>query len=74
MLQPDVFDSLISSEGVSIPPDYAAEMLAHDPTAGELRTHYAGFFDPGFGYSPGKNSVTGAALRWRFARGMSRSW
>jgi dCTP deaminase len=26
-------------------------MLAYDPTAGELRTHYAGFFDPGFGYS-----------------------
>ena len=34
-----------------IPPSYAAEMLAYDPTAGELRTHYAGFFDPGFGYS-----------------------
>jgi dCTP deaminase len=29
-------------------------MLAYDPTAGELRTHYAGFFDPGFGYSQGK--------------------
>src|SRR4029077_20020121 len=39
------------AEGVSIPPSYAAEMLAYDPTAGELRTHYAGFFDPGFGYS-----------------------
>jgi dCTP deaminase len=26
-------------------------VLAYDPTAGELRTHYAGFFDPGFGYS-----------------------
>jgi dCTP deaminase len=25
-------------------------MMAYDPTAGELRTHYAGFFDPGFGY------------------------
>ena len=37
----------------SIPPGYAAEMLAYDPTAGELRTHYAGFFDPGFGYSRG---------------------
>jgi dCTP deaminase len=29
-------------------------MLAYDPTAGELRTHYAGFFDPGFGYSRSK--------------------
>ena len=36
----------------SIPPDLAAEMTAYDPTAGELRTHYAGFFDPGFGYDP----------------------
>ncbi len=31
-------------------PGYAAEMMAYDPTAGELRTHYAGFFDPGFGF------------------------
>jgi dCTP deaminase len=52
VLEPEVFYLLLSHEGVSIPPSYAAEMLAYDPTAGELRTHYAGFFDPGFGYSP----------------------
>jgi dCTP deaminase len=51
VLDPEVFYLLLSSEEVSIPPSYAAEMLAYDPTAGELRTHYAGFFDPGFGYS-----------------------
>jgi dCTP deaminase len=51
VLEPEVFYLLLSAEGVSIPPRYAAEMLAYDPTAGELRTHYAGFFDPGFGYS-----------------------
>jgi dCTP deaminase len=51
VLEPEVFYLLLSAEGVAIPPDYAAEMLAYDPTAGELRTHYAGFFDPGFGYS-----------------------
>jgi dCTP deaminase len=51
VLEPEVFYLLLSAEGVSIPPSYAAEMLAYDPTAGELRTHYAGFFDPGFGYS-----------------------
>ena len=34
------------------PADLAAEMTAYDPTSGELRTHYAGFFDPGFGYDP----------------------
>jgi dCTP deaminase len=52
VLEPEVFYLLLSAEGVSVPPCYAAEMLAYDPTAGELRTHYAGFFDPGFGYSP----------------------
>jgi dCTP deaminase len=51
VLEPEIFYLLLSAEGVSIPPSYAAEMLAYDPTAGELRTHYAGFFDPGFGYS-----------------------
>jgi dCTP deaminase len=51
VLEPEVFYLLLSAEGVAIPPSYAAEMLAYDPTAGELRTHYAGFFDPGFGYS-----------------------
>jgi len=50
VLEPEIFYLLLSAEGVSIPPSYAAEMLAYDPTAGELRTHYAGFFDPGFGY------------------------
>ena len=56
MLEPEVFYLLLSSEGVSIPPSYAAEMLAYDPTAGELRTHYAGFFDPGFGYSRARDT------------------
>jgi dCTP deaminase len=51
VLEPEVFYLLLSAEGVSVPPCYAAEMLAYDPSAGELRTHYAGFFDPGFGYS-----------------------
>jgi dCTP deaminase len=51
VLEPEAFYLLLSAEGVSIPPSFAAEMLAYDPTAGELRTHYAGFFDPGFGYS-----------------------
>jgi dCTP deaminase len=50
VLDPEVFYLLLSAEGVCVPPSYAAEMMAYDPTAGELRTHYAGFFDPGFGY------------------------
>jgi len=66
VLEPEVFYLLLSAEGVSVPPSYAAEMLAYDPTAGELRTHYAGFFDPGFGYSQ-KRKVHGsrAALEVR---------
>ena len=52
VLAPERFYLLLSDEAVRIPPDYAAEMTAYDPTSGELRTHYAGFFDPGFGYDP----------------------
>jgi dCTP deaminase len=44
------FYLLMSEEAVVIPPELASEMTAYDPTSGELRTHYAGFFDPGFGY------------------------
>lgn len=51
VLEPEIFYLLLSRERVCVPPDYAAEMMAYDPTAGELRTHYAGFFDPGFGYA-----------------------
>jgi dCTP deaminase len=50
ILSPKRFYLLMSNEAVSIPPTLAAEMTAYDPTSGELRTHYAGFFDPGFGY------------------------
>lgn len=52
VLDPSRFYLLLSDESVTIPPDLAAEMTAYDPTSGELRTHYAGFFDPGFGYDP----------------------
>ncbi len=68
VLEPEVFYLLLSAEGVCIPPAYAAEMLAYDPTAGELRTHYAGFFDPGFGYArSGSDAAPGsrAALEVR---------
>lgn len=66
VLEPEVFYLLLSAEGVRIPPSYAAEMLAYDPTAGELRTHYAGFFDPGFGHSrSGEGSGSRAALEVR---------
>ena len=50
VLDPERFYLLLSDEAVRIPPTLASEMTAYDPTSGELRTHYAGFFDPGFGY------------------------
>jgi dCTP deaminase len=66
VLDPEVFYLLLSAEGVCVPPDYAAEMMAYDPTAGELRTHYAGFFDPGFGYdATGRRFGSRAALEVR---------
>src|SRR6202012_377951 len=66
VLEPEIFYLLLSAEGVSIPPQIAAEMMAYDPTAGELRTHYAGFFDPGFGYDPsGGRPGSRAALEVR---------
>ena len=53
VLTPQRFYLLMSNEAVCIPPTLASEMTAYDPTSGELRTHYAGFFDPGFGFDPG---------------------
>ena len=50
ILDPGEFYILASKESVSVPPHYAAEMVPFDPTIGEYRIHYAGFFDPGFGY------------------------
>ena len=50
ILEPEEFYLLASTESVSIPPEFAAEMTAYETSIGELRTHYAGFFDPGFGF------------------------
>jgi dCTP deaminase len=50
VLDPGEFYILASKEAVQVPPDYAAEMVPFDPLVGEFRVHYAGFFDPGFGY------------------------
>ena len=50
VLNPDDFYILATRERVTVPPDHAAEMLAYDTMVGEFRVHYAGFFDPGFGW------------------------
>jgi len=49
LLDPGEFYILASKEAVDIPVMQAAEMTPIDPSVGEFRVHYAGFFDPGFG-------------------------
>ena len=51
ILDPEAFYILVSQEAVTIPPGYAAEMAPYLAMVGEFRVHYAGFFDPGFGYA-----------------------
>jgi len=61
ILEPNDFYILASRERLHIPNGYAAEMVPFDPMMGEFRVHYAGFFDPGFGWSaagaPGSRAV-----------------
>ena len=40
-------------------------MVPFNPLVGEFRVHYAGFFDPGFGYEPGKPPSARAVLEVR---------
>jgi len=65
VLDPDDFYILVSREKIRIPPNYAAAMVAYDPSVGEFRIHYAGFFDPGFGYGSNDISGTRAVLEVR---------
>ena len=65
VLDPDEFYILASRERVAIPLDHAAEMVAFNPLVGEFRVHYAGFFDPGFGYEKGAAPSARAVLEVR---------
>jgi dCTP deaminase len=60
ILESNRFYILVSKERIRVPPEYAAEMVVYDAGAGEIRTHYAGFFDPGFGFGDG--SVLGTKV------------
>ena len=62
ILEPGEFYILASKQRVRVPPSYAVEMLPYDLATQEFRVHYAGFFDPGFGYGasgeiPGTRAV-----------------
>jgi dCTP deaminase len=61
LLEPEEFYILASKERIRVPAGYAAEMVAYEAACGELRTHYAGFFDPGFGYGS-KGEITGTQV------------
>jgi len=65
ILNPDEFYILASKEAVQVPPDYASEMVPFDPLVGEFRVHYAGFFDPGFGYAGAGGTGSRAVLEVR---------
>jgi dCTP deaminase len=57
VLDPDEFYILMTKEAIAVPPEYAAEMMPYDTRAGEFRVHYAGFFDPGFGWDAKTNKA-----------------
>ena len=66
VLDPGDFYLMASKERFSVPPSYAAEMEPFDQSIGDFSVHYAGFFDPGFGYgSTGDIKGTKAVLEVR---------
>ncbi len=48
-LRSDVFYILSTRESVRVPENMACEMRPMDERSGDLRSHYAGFIDPGWG-------------------------
>jgi dCTP deaminase len=65
LLDPGEFYILASKEAIEIPALDAAEMTPIDPSVGEFRVHYAGFFDPGFGTEEAAGAGSRAVLEVR---------
>lgn len=65
VLNPEDFYILSSKERIRVPLDAAAEMVSYEPSVGEFRNHYAGFFDPGFGFRGDETKGTHAVLEVR---------
>ncbi len=57
IIEKNRFYILKSKERICIPPNLAGEMTPYDTGIGDFRVHYAGFFDPGFGYPRGAFAV-----------------
>ncbi|MDA5094312.1 2'-deoxycytidine 5'-triphosphate deaminase [Aliiroseovarius sp. KMU-50] len=65
ILDPGAFYILVSREAIAIPPHCAAEMAPYLAMVGEFRVHYAGFFDPGFGFDAAGGSGSRGVLEVR---------
>jgi dCTP deaminase len=65
ILDPGAFYILVSREAVTVPPGFAAEMAPYLAMVGEFRVHYAGFFDPGFGWGPAGGAGSRGVLEVR---------
>jgi dCTP deaminase len=65
ILYPEEFYIFVSLEQISVPQGYSAELVAYDTRVGELRLHYAGFFDPGWGMEGDTSVGTRAVLEVR---------
>lgn len=60
-LEPGEFVLATTIERVRVPNTLCAEMIAFVEEYGEIRTHYAGFFDPGFGFGK-KGEITDSGV------------
>ena len=57
IIMPGKFYLLATEERIRIPPGVCGHLLSSMPTMGDLRIHYAGFFDNGFGGESGTHGV-----------------
>ncbi len=65
ILYPEDFYIFVSREKIVVPAGVSAELVAYDTRVGELRLHYAGFFDPGWGMFEGEARGAHAVLEVR---------
>jgi len=63
VLTPGNFYLLPTTEKVKIPSELCAEVVPYEISTGEFRTHYAGFFDNGFGGETGTTAVLEVRVR-----------
>jgi dCTP deaminase len=62
IMKRDEFYIFVTKELIRVPNEFAVEMMAYDVSKGEFRSHYAGFFDPGFGFGVNGESLGAPAV------------